>query len=45
MNFWDTEFITPEEIELTVNQDNGNSLTVEANVHVVDLETTCTKWL
>ena len=36
MNDSDTEFIAPEEIELTGNPDNASVLTPEANVHVVD---------
>ena len=35
MNDFDTEFIAPEEIELTGNPGNVNALTLEANVHVV----------
>ena len=36
MNDFDTEFIAPEEIELTDNPGNVSALTLEANVHVVD---------
>ena len=45
MNDVDTELIAPEEIELTDNPDNASALTLEANVHVVDQETTHTKEL
>ena len=41
----DMEFIVPEEIGLTDNAGNGNVLTPEANVHVVDEVTTHTKEL
>ena len=40
MNGFDTEFITPEEIELTDNTCNVNVLTLEATVHAVDQCTT-----
>ena len=36
MNNFDTEFIAPEEIELTGNPSNVSALTLEVNVHVVD---------
>ena len=36
MNDFDTEFIAPEEIELTDNPGNMSALTLEGNVHVVD---------
>ena len=36
MNDFDTELITPEEIELTDNQGNVSALILEANVHIVD---------
>ena len=45
MNDSDTEFIAPEEIELTGNPENASVLTPEANVHVVDKGTTHTKEL
>ena len=45
MNDFDTEFIAPEEVELTDNPDNVSALTLEANVHVVDQGTTHTKEL
>ena len=40
-----TEFIAPKEIELTDNPGNVSTLTLEANVHVVDQGTTHTKEL
>ena len=40
MNDFDTEFIAPEEIELTDNPGNLSALTLEASVHVVDQGTT-----
>ena len=43
MNDFDTEFIAPEEIELTDNQGNVSALTLEANVHIVGQGTTHTK--
>ena len=43
MNDFDTEFIAPEEIELTDNQGNVSALTSEANVHIVDQRTKHTK--
>ena len=43
MNDLDTEFIAPEEIELTDNPGNVRALILEANVHVVDQGTTHTK--
>ena len=43
MNDFGTEFIAPEEIELTENQGNVSALTLEANVHIVDQGTTHTK--
>ena len=43
MNDFDTEFIALEEIELTDNQGNVSALTLEANIHIVDQETTHTK--
>ena len=43
MNDFDSEFIAPEEIELTDNPGNVSALTLEANVHVVDQGTTHTK--
>ena len=43
MNDFDTEFIPPEEIEITDNPDTVSALTLEANVHVVDQGTTHTK--
>ena len=36
MNDCDTEFIPPEEIELTWNPDNTRDLTLEGNAHLVD---------
>ena len=42
INDFDTEFIAPEEIELTDNQDNVSALTLEANVHIADQGTTHT---
>ena len=45
MNDFDTEFIAPEEVELTDNPDNVSALTLKANVHVVDQGTTRTKEL
>ena len=45
MNDSDTEFIAPEEIELTGNPKNASVLAPEANVHVVDKGTTHTKEL
>ena len=45
MNGFDTEFITPEEIELTDNTGNVNVLTLEATVHAVDQCTTHTEEL
>ena len=43
MNDFDSEYIAPEEIELTDNPGNVSALTLEANVHVVDQGTTHTK--
>ena len=43
MNDFDSEFIAPEEIELTDNPGNVSALTLEANVRVVDQGTTHTK--
>ena len=43
MNDFDSEFIAPEEIELTGNQGNVSALTLEVNVHIVDQGTTHTK--
>ena len=43
MNDSDTEFIAPEEIELTGNPDNASVVTPGANVHVVGKGTTHTK--
>ena len=43
MNDFDSEFIAPEEIELTDNPGNVSALTLEANVHVVVQGTTHTK--
>ena len=43
MNDFDSEFIAPEEIELTDNPGNVSALTLEANVHVVDQGITHTK--
>ena len=43
MNDFDMEFIAPDEIDLTNNQGNVSNLTLEANVHVVEQETTHTK--
>ena len=40
MNDFDTQFIAPEEIELTDNPGNLSALTLEASVHVVDQGTT-----
>ena len=45
MNDSDTEFIAPEDIQLTDNRENGSVLTPEVNVHVVDEMTTHTKKL
>ena len=45
MNDFHTEFIAPKEIELTDNPGNVSTLTLEANVHVVDQGTTHTKEL
>ena len=45
MNDCDTEFIPPEEIELTWNPDNARDLTLEANAHLVDQGATHTKEL
>ena len=45
MNDLYTEFIAPEEIELTDNPGNVSALTLEADVHVVDQGTTNTKEL
>ena len=45
MNDSGTEFIAPEEIGLTDNQDNASVLTPEANVHVVHEGTTHSKEL
>ena len=42
MNYFDTEFIAPKEIELTNNQGNVSVLKLEANVHAVDQGTTQT---
>ena len=45
MNDFDTEFIAPEEIELTDNQGNLSAVTLETNVHVVDQGTwTWRRW-
>ena len=43
MNDFYTEFIAPEEIELTDNPGNVSVLTLETNVHVVEQGTTRTK--
>ena len=43
MNDFDTEFIAPEEIELTDNQGNVSALTLGANVHIADRGTTHTR--
>ena len=43
INDFDKEFTAPEEIELTVNQGNMSALTLKANVHVVQQETTHNK--
>ena len=43
MNDFDMEFIAPDEIDLTNNHGNVSNLTLEANVHVVEQETTHTK--
>ena len=43
MNDFDEEFIAPEEIKLTDNQGSVGGLTLEANVHILDQETTHTK--
>ena len=43
MNDFDTEFIAPEEIELTDNQGNVSALRLEANLHIVNQRTTHTK--
>ena len=43
INDFDVEFIAPEEIELTDNQGNVSTLTLEANVNIVDQGTTHTK--
>ena len=43
MNDFDTEFIAPEEIELTDNQGNVSALRLEANLHIVNQGTTHTK--
>ena len=40
MNHFNTEFIAPEDIELTNNPGNVGAVTLEANVHVVDKGTT-----
>ena len=40
MNDSDTEFIAPEDIQLTDNRENGSVLTPEVNVHVVNEMTT-----
>ena len=45
MNDSDTEFIAPEEIELTGNPENASFLAPEANDHVVDKRTSHTKEL
>ena len=45
MNDFDTEFIAPEEIELTDNPGNMSALTLERNVHVIDQGTMHTKEL
>ena len=45
MNDFDTEFIAPEEVELTDNPGNMSALTLERNVHVVDQGTMHTKEL
>ena len=45
MNDFDTEFIAPEEIELTDNPDSASVLISEAKVYVVDKGTTHTKEL
>ena len=42
INGFDTQFKAPEEIQLTGNPDNVSALTLEANVNVVDQETTHT---
>ena len=42
MNDFDTEFIAPEEIELTDNPSNVSALRLEVNIHVVDQGTTHT---
>ena len=42
INGFDPEFKAHEEIELTGNPDNVSALTLEANVNVVDQETTHT---
>ena len=45
MNDCDTEFIAPEEIELTDNPSNVSALRLEVNIHVVDQGTTHTREL
>ena len=45
MNDFDTEFIAPEEIELTDSPGNMSALTLEANVHIADQWTTHTSKL
>ena len=45
MNDFDTEFIAPEEIELTDNPSNVSALRLEVNIHVVDQRTTHTREL
>ena len=45
MNDFDTEFIAPEEIELTDNPSNVSALRLEVNIHVVDQGTTHTREL
>lgn len=39
MNVFDTKFIAPEEVKLTDNPDNTNSLRLGSNVPVVDKRT------
>ena len=39
MNVFDTKFIVPEEVKLTDNPDNTNSLRLGSNVPVVDKRT------
>ena len=45
MNYFDTEFIAPEEIELTNNPGNVSVFRLEVNIHVADQETTHNKEL